>query len=62
MAFHFHSTKEARAAIYDAAMLLLRADAAIALPISPQTVRELGDICWRIEYDRKLSKSPLLPL
>lgn len=62
MAFHYHSTEEARAAIYDAAMLLLQADAKVALPINIQTIKELGEICWRIEHGEKLSKSPLLPL
>lgn len=63
MAFHFHSPDQARAKIYDAALLLLQADHALALQsFSIQTIAELGEVCWRIEHGKKLSKSPLLSI
>jgi hypothetical protein len=60
MVFHYRSEEEARAAIYDAAMLILQADIQIALPIGSLTVSELSEVCRRIESGAKLSRSPFL--
>lgn len=60
MAFHYKTKEEARAAIYDAAMLILQADIQIALPIGSLTVSELSEVCRRIESGAKLSRSPIL--
>lgn len=60
--FSFASPDKARAAIYDAAMLILTADAQVALPIDSQTIRDLGELCRRVEAGEKLSSSPLLQL
>lgn len=62
MAFHFDSPEVARAAIYDAAMLILQADHAIALPVRLGTVADLSEVCRRISEGEKLSRSPLLEL
>jgi hypothetical protein len=62
MAFHFDSPESAKAAIYDAALLILQADHAIALPIGLSTVVELSEVCRRIEVGEKLSRSPVLDL
>lgn len=62
MAFHFDSPASARAAVYDAALLILQADHAIALPIGLGTVAELSEVCRRIEAGEKLSRSPILDL
>lgn len=60
--FSFASPEKTRAAIYDAAMLILAADTQVALPIDSQTIRDLSEICRRIEQGQKISKSPLLEL
>ena len=62
MAFHYKSKEEARAAIYDAAMLILQADTNLALPIGPVTVAELSELCRKIELGASISGSPLLDL
>jgi hypothetical protein len=62
MAFHFHDKEAARAAIYDAALLLLQADAAVSLPIGLLAVTELSELCRAIEQGRKISRSPVLDL
>lgn len=56
MAFHFESKDKARAAIYDAALLLLQADAQLALPIGKQTLKELRLLCRQIEHGYPISK------
>lgn len=62
MAFHFQDKQAARAAIHDAALLLLQADAAVALPIGPLTVKDLGELCRRVQEGESLSRSPVLDL
>ena len=62
MAFHFQNKEAARKAIYDAALLLLEADAAVALPIGPLTVADLSEVCHRIAHGKPLSRSPILDL
>lgn len=60
--FNLASPDMARAAIYDAALLILAADAQVALPIDSQTIRDLGELCRRVEAGEKLSRSPVLDL
>jgi hypothetical protein len=61
MAFHYSTKEEARAAIYDAAILILEADAAISLaPISISTIQELSDLARSISAGEKVSCSPLV--
>ena len=60
MAFHYKTKEEARATIYDAAMLILQADAQLALPIGPLTIQELSELCRKIESGEPISGSPLL--
>jgi hypothetical protein len=62
MAFHYKSKEEARAAIYDAAMLILRAQHEIVLPIGLSTVTELSELCRKIESGAPISGSPFLDL
>jgi hypothetical protein len=62
MAFHYKSKEEARAAIYDAAMLILQADANLVLPIGPFTIQELSELCRKIESGAPISGSPLLDI
>jgi hypothetical protein len=50
-----------KAEIYDAAMLLLRADRDLALiTISLATITDLSELCRKIELGEKISGSPLL--
>ena len=60
MAFHFESKDKARAALYDAALLILQADAAIALPVTKTTIEELSKLCRMIENGYRISRSPLV--
>ncbi len=60
MAFHYKSKEEARAAIYDAALLILQADTNLALPIGPVTIQELSELCRKIESGAPISGSPFL--
>lgn len=60
--FSFASPEKARAALYDAAMLILAADAQVALPIDSQTILDLGELCRRVQAGEKLSKSPLVDM
>ena len=60
MAFHFKTKEEARAAIRDAAFLLLEADMVLSLPITEPTIKELSKLCRMIENGYKISRSPLL--
>lgn len=60
MAFHNKSKEEARAAIYDATLLILRAQHEIALPIGLVTVMELSELCRKIESGKPISGSPFL--
>lgn len=62
MAFHYKSKEEARAAIYDAAMLILQARHQIVLPIGLVTVTELGELCRKVESGEPISGSPFLDL
>lgn len=62
MAFHFHDKEAARAAIYDAALLLLQVDAAVSLPIGPLTIADLSELCRRVQEGKPLSRSPVLDL
>jgi hypothetical protein len=59
MAFHYRSDAEARAAIYDAALLLLEADHAIGVLDLP-TVQRLSDVCHRIANEQPVSRSSLV--
>jgi hypothetical protein len=58
MAFHYKSKEEARAAIYDAAMLILQAQHEIVLPIGLVTVTELSELCRKIKSGAPISGSP----
>jgi hypothetical protein len=61
--FSFPSEEDAKAALYDAAMLILTADSRISLgPISIATVGELSELCRRVEQGEKLSRSPLIAM
>lgn len=62
MAFHYRSTDEARAALYDAAMLLLQADPQIGLPFSLGTITDLSNLARRIADGQPVSRSPLLDI
>lgn len=62
MAFSYRSTDEARAALYDAAMVLLQADPLIGLPFSLGTITDLSNLCRRIADGQPVSKSPLLDI
>ena len=62
MTFHYRSTEEARAALYDAAMLLLQADPQIGLPFSPGTITDLSTLVRRIADGQRVSQSPLLDI
>ena len=59
MAFHYQDADEARAAIYDAALLLLEADHHLGVLDLP-TVQQLSRVCHRIAHGEPVSKSPLL--
>lgn len=61
MAFHFHNEAEAKAAIYDAAMLLLEADHHLGVLDLP-SVQRLGDVCHRIANGQPVSSSPLVAI
>jgi hypothetical protein len=60
MDFHFESKDKARAALYDAALLILQADAALALPVTKTTIEELSKLCCIIENGYRISRSPLV--
>lgn len=60
MAFHYANKEEAKAALYDAAMVLLEADPHLGLPFRLTTVSDLSDLCHRIANGQPISKSPLL--
>lgn len=62
MAFHYGSPEEARAALYDAALVLLEADPQIGLPFSLGTITDLSNLCRRIADGQQISRSPLLDL
>jgi hypothetical protein len=62
MAFHFQDREAARAALYDAAVLILEADSAVSLPIGPLTVADLSELCRRVQKGEPLSRSPVLDL
>lgn len=60
--FSFASPETARAAIYDAALLILAADVQVALPIGPQTVADLQELCRLIAAGERLNESSPLGL
>lgn len=62
MTFSHRTTDEARAALYDAAMVLLQADPLVRLPFSLGTITDLSNLCRRIAEGQPVSKSPLLDI
>lgn len=62
MAFHYKTKEEARAAIYDAAMLILQADAQVALQIGLFAIQGLSELCRKVESGEPISRSPFLDL
>ena len=60
MAFHYKTKEEARAAIYDAAMLISQANIILCLPLDPILMVELVELCRKIESGEPISGSPFL--
>lgn len=58
MSFHFNSETEAKAAVYDACILLLNGERSGGIPLHATTVQDLQNICWRISNFMSLEDTP----